>query len=547
MRTKQITHKDEMSDFISNGITKIASIVKRTLGPGGLPIMIERVGQALDGTLLGPLITKDGVTVAEECFDPDPNEDLVIQAVKAICKKTNRVAGDGTTTAIVLGEAILKEALSEIKTNDLNPQLVRESIELASTRAISILEGYATPIKNDMSKIREVATISANGDSSIGDVIGQAFEKVGAEGVITVDEGHSVHTTIDVVEGFQIKRGAEAQDRFFNNADNTRFEAKNCCVVLFDGPIMNYNDLVPAFQVIAKRAEEEAAASNKPPAMPPIMFVANDFSQEAIQFLLIQKAQAGLSVCAVKSPHMTTVRTDMMNDMAVMLGGERLGNGNRTLKTVTFDDIGIVEKVVASKYTTTFYDGAGDEEEVFKRIDQLKLQKSAAENPYDAGVIADRIAALGQGIAKIGVGGTTDLEIKERYHRIEDALNAARAAISEGVIPGGGITLARVANELYADPGTATIGEKIISASLVAPFFQILENIGVEDKMGTLNSIPSEGSLTYDAREKKVVDAMEVGIIDPLKVTKTALQNAVSIAALLSTCGGGIVYTRPTK
>lgn len=537
---KKITDKSQMEAKILLGMSKIASITKRTLGPGGLPIIIERQGQALNGEPLSPLITKDGVTVAGECSDSDPEVDLIIQSVKEICRKTNRVAGDGTTTAIVLGEAILNVALGVLKADsNLNPQLVRESVEEAALKAIALLKAQAIPVQ-DPQKIEEVATISANGDRSIGKTIREAFDAVGSEGVITVDEGHANQTTIQVVDGFQVKRGAEAQDRFFNNRENSKFEAENVHVVVNNGPLQSYTQLLPAFECIG--AEMKKTNQRQ---FPPILFIADEFSQEVLQFLLMQKAQAMISTCAVRSPHMSNIRTAMMDDIAVMLGGERLGSGNKNIQSITYDDIGIAGKVSVDKYTCTFYDGQGTDESVLARVEQLKAQKASAESPYDASIFADRIAALAQGVAIIGVGGMTEMEIKERYHRIEDALNAARAAVEEGVISGGGIALARVSEALWASP-TQTIGEIILATALEAPFMQILENIGKKQDEASkiLELALAEEGATYDAREKKVVAAFESGIIDPLKVCRTALENAVSIAGLLMTCGGGIVVHR---
>jgi len=539
MKSKKITHKDEMGEKIATGIHEIASIVKRTLGPGGLPILIDREGTAPNGDPLGPMITKDGVTVASECSSPDPEVDLVIQTVKAICKKTNRIAGDGTTTAIVLGESILTESLDALKEDkSLNPQLVRESVEAASKQVRELLQKIATPCR-DSKMVEDVATISANGDAEIGRVIREAFDAVGAEGVITVDEGYGPQTTIDVVQGFQIRRGAEAQDRFFNNIEGTRFECEQPAVILYDGKIMSYTEILPVLNTIAG-----AAAKDGKKGLPPIVLIAHEFSPEVIQFLLIQRNEVALRVCAVKAPHTTTVRTEMLDDMAVMLGCKRLGNGNESLERATLDHVGSCERVIVDKYTTTFYDGDGSEESVIERVEQLKARRKVAESPYDASLISDRIASLSQGIAKIGVGGTTDLEIKERYHRIEDALNAARAAVEEGIIPGGGVVLARIAHSLQ--PGD-TIGERILSRALLAPFNQIVENIsGDPTKILSSETWPDsiDSPLTYDARNKKIVNALEAGIIDPVKVTRTALENATSIAALLSTCGGSIVLLR---
>lgn len=541
MQSKTISDKSLMEGKIKQGMQKIASVVKRTLGPGGLTIFIERHGQALNGEPLAPILTKDGVTVARECRDPDAQIDLVIQAVQEICNKTNKIAGDGTTTAIVLGESILNETFKELDANpDLNPQLVRESVEAVALEVRKMLAEEVQQISNAQ-KIAEVATISANGDQEIGRIIMEAFEKVGSEGVITVDEGHSNQTTIQVVDGFQIRRGAEAQDRFFNNSDNNKFEADNCYVLLYNGSLRSYTDVLPAFKAIQEQIQREGKG-----VFPPILIVADEFSQEMIQYLLINRAEAGLSVCAIKSPHVSNIRTAMMDDIAIMLGGKRLGNGNRDIKTCTLDDIGIAAKVVVDKYTTTFYDGQGTEDDIKERIESLKVQRTAAESPYDAQLLSDRIAALANGVAIIGVGGTTEIEIKERYHRIEDALNAARAAVEEGVIPGGGVALAKIAEKLSQLPDQS-LGVKILSRALMAPFQQISENIGQDGNVNFAaikERVMNGEMVTYDARKKIVVDAFEAGIIDPVKVCRTALENAVSIAALLSTCGGGITYTR---
>lgn len=535
MSSKTITHKDSFSKKIETGMNEIAFIVGRTLGPGGLPILIERQGMTPTGEPLTPLITKDGVTVAGECSNPDSEIDLVIQTVKAICSKTNRVAGDGTTTAIVLGQAILQETLAVLaKDSNLNPQTIRRSVEASSKRVIQKLIEQAVPV-NSPKMISDVATISANGDRQIGEIIREAFDKVGAEGVITVDEGHSAQTTLDIVDGFQIRRGAEAQDRFFNNTEMTRFEAENVSVILYDGKLSSFQEILPPLNAIAE--------ANKK-GLPPVVVIANDFTPEVIQFLLIQRAEIGLKVCAIKSPHTTNVRTSMLDDMAVMLGGYRFGNGNRDLSASTIDQIGGCDRIVIDKYTATFYGGNGDEDTVIERVGQLKAMRKEAESPYDAALISDRIAALSQGVAKIGVGGSTDLEIKELYHRIEDALNAARAAVEEGIIPGGGVVLARVANDLG---NSADLGDQILSRALKAPLSQIVRNIGQNPETILYDLQFENPTMTYDGVSKRWALALDVGIIDPVKVTRTALENATSIAALLSTCGGAIVFNREIR
>ena len=528
--SKKIINKSNLQPKIIEGMEEIASIVKRTLGPGGLPIIIERSGQAQDGSPLGPRITKDGVSVANECFSDDPEKDLIIQAVKSICKMTNRVAGDGTTTAIVLGEAILKESLNYLDENpSLNPQIVKEEVEAAAKEVILKLEECALPLDN-MDLIKQVATISANGDEEIGEILCEAFKEVGAEGVVTVDEGHTNKLSLNVVEGYQFQRGAESRDNFFNNKDLTKFEASNAAVLIFDGDLNNYTDLMPALHNISTKNEEGAMVS-----MPPVVIVANNFSNEVIQFLKIQKMEGGLQFCPVKGPNVTHVRSAHYDDMAVLFGGYRFGNGNRALSSFQEDDHGLVGKVIVDKYTTTFYDGQGDEADVIARVEQLQGQKEMAESPYDKQIVSDRLAALTGGIAKIGVGGATEFEIKEKYDRIEDALNASRAAIEKGIVPGGGATLFKLSYKT---------SNPILKRALRAPFFQILENIGVEPHEQIVQSIALNKNNTFDARRKEIVDAFSAGIIDPVKVTIAGLENAVSISSLLSTAGGGIIFKK---
>jgi chaperonin GroEL len=535
---KKIVSAEELAAPKLAGMKQLAGIVKRTLGPGGLPIILARVGQALDGSPLGPKITKDGVSVAEECSSKDEVEDIVIQAVKAICKKTNTDAGDGTTTAIVLGEALLNAAQEALSADpSLNPQLVKEEIERASAKVVAELKRIATPIK-DMKAIEEVATISANGERAIGEVIRRAFEHVGAEGVVTVDEGSGTDVTLEVVEGYRFNRGAQSRTDFFNNKDRTCFEGEKAAVIFYDGKILNFTDIIPALSILA--GVDENGRPTKP--MPPVVFVANEFSRDVIQFMLIQKVERGLQLCAIEGPNMTHVRTGYYDDMAAYTGGERLGNGRRALTSITEDDIGYVGKIVTDKYKTTMYEGQGAEETVIQRVDQLKAAKLTAESPYDAQVLNDRIASLTNGIAKIGVGGTTELEIKEKYDRIEDALNASRAAIQEGVVPGGGVALLTIAYNMEVE----SIGDEIMEIALTAPFRQILANIGLSDDQAKVlaKEVIENPGCVYDARDKKIKNAFEAGIIDPVKVTRSALENAVSIAGLLSTAGGAIIFQK---
>lgn len=534
---KDIINKEELNGPKVTGMAKIAGVVKQTLGPGGLLVMIERIGQSLDGSPLGPKITKDGVSVAEECASPNKEEDIIIQAVKAICRKTNSDAGDGTTTAIVLGEAILNETMKALKSDkSLNPQLVKLSVEATAKRVIEDLKKLASPI-DGTEKIKQVATISANGDETIGAIIAEAFDHVGAEGVVTVDEGQTNQVTLELVDGYQFKRGAESRDNFFNNETRTQFEAKNAAVILYDGNVDSMAKLLPVINnVFGVNAEGLPTKELRP-----IVIVANNFTSEVLQFMLIQKMEGKITMCPVRGPHMTHVRTGYYDDLAYYTGGTRLGNGARALSAITDDDVGLAGRIIISKYKTTIYDGQGDEDEILQRVDQLKALKAVAESPYDAQILNDRLAALTGGVAKIGVGGQTELEIKEKYDRIEDALNAARAAIQEGVVAGGGSTLFRIAEHLDC-VDEPSVGEQILREALKAPYQQILENIGVEPTPDIAKKLIKNKNLVYDARNKELVDAFEAGIIDPVKVTRSALENAVSISSLISSAGGAIIY-----
>ena len=553
--TKSILTKDEMQSPMMTGMNLIADIVKRTLGPGGLPVIIERKGESLEGSPLGPRITKDGVSVAEECFDADPATNVAIQAIKAICKKTNQDAGDGTTTAICLGQALMKSMLDVVEDSKVNPQTVKESLEAATKDAIARLKAKATPV--DLAMLGEVATISANGDSEIGSIIQQAFEHVGSEGIITVEEGVGTDVTVNLVDGYQFSRGAEARDGFFNNETRTHYVAEKITeedsyvgVLIYDGKLQNFVDIIPALEKIAGM-DANGRATRK---FPPTVIVANEFSREFLTWLLIQKADAGFSFCAVKGPNTTDVRSGYYDDLAVYTGGTRLGNGGRALSAFEFEDLGYVEKAVITGRTTTLYGGQGAEEDILVRVKHLQARKAAAESPYDVQIIGERLAALTNGVAKIGVGGFTELEIKEKYDRIEDALNACRAAIQEGVVDGGGKVLLEIANDILMttldDKQDLSNGETILTNALREPFFLILRNVGFTgDEVAKLtvevldSKIPNA---VYDSKNKVIVDAKAKGILDPVKVTRCALENAVSIAGLLCTAGGAIVYTKPT-
>lgn len=545
---KKIIHKEELRGHILKGVNTLADIVGVTLGPGGLPVVIERVGQALNGTPLSPKITKDGVSVANECVGNTPEEDVIVQTVKDICKKTNKDTGDGTTTAIVLGRALLKLALRHIESEPyISPQQIKRELEVAGLEALAHLEDLAVDVtSSDM--IEKVATISANGDVEIGKIIAEAFHKVGVEGVVTVDQGGGEDVTLTVVEGYQFDRGAQSRQNFFNNKDLTAFEGEKVAVAIFDGAIRSHTDVIPLMMMLAD-VDQATGQPGKP--FPPLVLIANEFSVDVLQFLLIQKAEQGLPICPVIGPNVAHIRTGYYDDLAAYTGGIRMGNGRISLSQATHKHIGLVAKAKVSTYHTTLYGGGGEEEAILARVEQLSALREQAESPFDRQGLNDRVAALTNGIAKIGVGGATEVEVLEKYDRIEDALNAARAALQEGVVPGGGAALAYYSKQL-GKKEFMNAGEAVLRGALLAPFTQIIQNAGeakvvgfdlMEQVIQDLGNADGKG--VYDVETRKFMpNALEAGIIDPVKVTKAALKNALSVAGLLITAGGSVIYNK---
>lgn len=447
-----------------------------------------------------------------------------------------------TTSAIVLGEAIFLESLNYLEQNPkVNPQKLRTLLENSSQRVVDQLKKIAKPVK-DPKTISEVATISANGDEEIGQIIGDAFEAVGSEGVVTVEEGGTLKNTLQIIEGYHFNRGAEGRDIFFNNTNKTAWQAKNVHVIIYDGDLKDPEQLFKPLTVAVESNNGEK---------PAILVLANSFSVPVITWASINKVEKGWDFCFVQGPHITHVRTGYYDDIAIMLGAYRFGNGNRNMESCTEDDIGLCDRAKVTKYTTTLYEGQGTEEAILERVEHLKARKVEAESAYDEQIIADRLGSLTQGIAKIGVGGATELEIKEKYDRIEDALNAARSAIEEGIVLGGGSTLFRISLELEK---SKDIGDQILAKCLKAPINQILDNRGLEkEKQSILNTLSGKKfffqgkinpNLVYDAKMLCFKSGFDCGIIDPVKATRLGLENAISISSLLMTTGGGIYFDR---
>lgn len=517
MAPKNIKFKEDARQKILKGVRTLASAVKVTLGPKGRNVVI-------DSKFGSPKITKDGVTVAKEVELEDKHENMGAQMVKEVASKTADMAGDGTTTATVLAEAIYQEGLRNV-TAGANPMEVKKGIELAVTTVVEELKKISKPIK-DAKEIAQVATISANGDADIGSIIAKAMDRVGKDGTITVEEAKGFETTLDVVEGMSFDRGYVSA-YFVTNAESLVTEYENAFVLIYDKKISSMKEFLPILQA--------AAESGKP-----LVIIAEDVDGEALATLVVNRLRAGLKVVAVKAPGFGDRRKAMLEDIAILTGGqfvsEELGI---QLEKVTLDMLGKVKKVLVKKEDTTLIDGAGDKKAIKDRIALLKRQIQEATSDYDKEKLQERLAKLSGGVAVIRVGAATELEMKEKKDRVDDAKEATKAAVEEGIVPGGGAALLRclpVLEKMLAKlSGDVKLGAEIIARSLSYPIRQIAENAGKEgsivvQKVASMG--PQEG---YDAREDVYVNMIEKGIVDPTKVVRCALQYAASIAGLLLT------------
>ncbi len=517
MAPKNIKFREEARQKILKGVRTLSSAVKVTLGPKGRNVVID--------TKFGsPKITKDGVTVAKEIELEDRHENMGAQMVKEVASKTADKAGDGTTTATVLAEAIYSEGLRNV-TAGANPMEVKKGIELAVNTVIDELKKLSKPIK-DSKEIAQVATISANGDSDIGSIIAKAMEKVGKDGTITVEEAKGFETTLDVVEGMNFDRGYTSA-YFVTNAETLVCEYENALVLIYEKKISSMKEFLPILQA--------AAESGKP-----LLVIAEDVESEALATLVVNRLRAGLKVVAVKAPGFGDRRKAMLEDIAILTGAqfvsEELGI---QLEKVTLDMLGKVKKVIVKKEDTTLIDGGGNKKAIQDRIALLKRQIAEATSDYDREKLQERLAKLSGGVAVIRVGAATEIEMKEKKDRVDDAKEATKAAVEEGIVPGGGAALIRclpVLEKMIAkQSGDVKIGAEIISRSLSYPLRQIAENAGKEGSI-VVQKVASMGPLEgYDAREDVYVNMVEKGIVDPTKVVRCALQFAASIAGLLLT------------
>jgi chaperonin GroEL len=515
MPAKQLKYDEEARRAILRGVEKLAHAVVITLGPKGRNVVLDKKFGA-------PAITKDGVTVAKEIELEDPFENMGAQMVKEVASKTSEVAGDGTTTATALAHSIFREGMKNV-TAGANPMALKRGVEKAVATVVEELKKISKPTKGKK-EISQVATISANNDKAIGDLIADAMEKVGKDGVITVEEAKAMETTLEVVEGMQFDRGY-ISPYFVTDPERMETVLENPLILIHEKKISNMKDLLPILEQIAKMGK-------------PLLIIAEDVEGEALATLVVNKLRGTLATCAVKAPGFGDRRKDMLKDITVITGGEVISEElGIKLENIRLDDLGKCKKVVVDKEKTTLIEGAGGQKEIEGRIKQLRTQIEETTSDYDREKLQERLAKLAGGVAIIKVGAATEVEMKERKARVEDALNATRAAVEEGIVPGGGVVLLRAAKALDALKleGDEKTGAEIVRRALEEPIRQIAENAGAEGSIVVQKVRDAKGAYGYNAETNAFEDLMEAGIIDPTKVTRVALQNAASIAALLIT------------
>ncbi len=504
---------------IAEGVAKLARAVKSTLGPRGRNVVLDKGWGA-------PKVTKDGVTVAEDVALEDPEENLGAQLVKEAASKTNAVAGDGTTSATVLAEAIYFEGLKMVAAG-ADPMALSRGIQKAAALVGEAVDKMATPVSDKSRKeIAQVATIAGNNDASIGQILADAFVKVGKNGVITVEEGKQAETYVDVVEGMQFDRGY-LSPHFVTNADDQKVELEDALVLVFEDKISTVKSLVPLLEAISKQSK-------------PLFIVAEDVEGEALATLVVNKMRGVLQVCAVKAPGYGERRKAMLGDIAVLTGATAVYKDlGVQLDAVKIADLGKAKKIVVTGDSTTIVNGGGKKEEIDARVAQIRAEIETTTSSYDKEKLQERLAKLAGGVARINVGASTESELKERKYLFEDAQAATKAALEEGVVPGGGVALLRAADSLtdVETVGDEQYGVQIVKRALEAPIREIAKNAGVEGAVvvNRTRQVADNKNYGYDADKDTYCDLVEAGVIDPAKVVRTALQNASSVAALLLT------------
>ena len=528
MSAKDVKFGASARERMLRGVDILADAVKVTLGPKGRNVVIEKSFGA-------PRTTKDGVTVAKEIELEDKFENMGAQMVREVASRTNDEAGDGTTTATVLAQAIIREGMKSVAAG-MNPMDLKRGIDKAVLKVIETIKGMSTPIKGS-SEIAQVGTISANGESSIGDMIARAMEKVGNEGVITVEEAKSLETELEVVEGMQFDRGY-LSPYFITDADKMRAELEDPYILLFEKKLSSLQAMLPVLEAVVQ--------SNRP-----LLIISEDVEGEALATLVVNKLRGGLKIAAVKAPGFGDRRKAMLEDIAVLTGGQVISEDlGIKLENVTLDMLGTAKKVSITKDDTTIVDGSGEKSAIEGRVSQIRRQIEDTTSDYDKEKLQERLAKLAGGVAVIKVGGASEIEVKERKDRVDDALNATRAAVEEGIVPGGGVALlkaSRVLVGMTGDNEDQNQGIQIIARALQAPIRQIAENAGVEGSIVVGKVMESkDANFGYNAQTEKYEDLVASGVIDPAKVVRTALQDAASVAALMITTEAAVA-DKPKK
>ena len=516
MPAKEIKFDREAQQLIVTGVRKLASAVKATLGPRGRNVLIEKSFGA-------PVVTKDGVTVAKEIELENKFENMGAQMVKEVASRTSDVAGDGTTTATVLAEAIYKEGIKLVAAGH-DPMKLKRGVDKAVEVVTDSIRKLSKQIK-DRTEIAQVATVSANGDPAIGNIIAEAMEKVGKDGVITVEEGRSLETELDVVEGMQFDRGY-LSPYFVTDSEKMQVELEEPFILLFDKKIANMKDLVPLLEEVARSAK-------------PLLIISEDVEGEALATLVVNKIRGTLKTAAVKAPGFGDRRKAMIEDIAVLTGGKVISEeAGMKLENAKLQDLGKAKKVVIDKEDTTLVGGSGKKSDIEARIKQIKAQIDGASGEYDREKLQERLAKLAGGVAVIRVGAATESEMKEKKDRVEDALNATRAAVEEGIVPGGGVALIRAIDAVEKFEGAdmeERAGVNIVRRALEEPLRVISSNAGWDGSIVVETVKKGKGSHGFDASKLEYGDMIKAGIVDPAKVTRSAIQNAASVAGLLLT------------
>ncbi len=517
MAAKDVRFSADAREKMIRGVDILANAVKVTLGPKGRNVVIDRSFGA-------PRITKDGVTVAKEIELEDKFENMGAQMVREVASKTNDTAGDGTTTATVLAQSIVREGAKAVAAG-MNPMDLKRGVDLAVAEVIAHLKKSAKKIKSS-EEVAQVGTISANGESEIGQMIASAMQKVGNEGVITVEEAKTAETELEVVEGMQFDRGY-LSPYFITNAEKMIADLEDPYILIHEKKLGGLQALLPVLEAVVQSGK-------------PLVIIAEDVEGEALATLVVNKLRGGLKVAAVKAPGFGDRRKAMLEDIAILTGGQVISEDlGIKLENVTLQMLGRAKKIVIEKEKTTVVDGAGAKKEIVGRVAQIKAQIEETSSDYDREKLQERLAKLAGGVAVIRVGGSTEIEVKERKDRVDDALNATRAAVEEGIVPGGGIALLRARksiDNLTSDNSDIQAGIKIVQRALEAPIRQIVENAGVEGSI-VVGKVLENKSATFgfDAQNETYGDMIDAGIVDPVKVVRTALQDAASVASLLIT------------